>query len=85
MYPRTYLGWSIAAAILCFLPTGLVAVWFGWRVVQATQAGDVENAARASRVARRWLIATGILGLLAWLLVGVVLGLLGATLPWAGN
>jgi hypothetical protein len=83
--PRTYLGWSIASAVLCFLPTGLVATWFGWRVTQCVDAQDADGAARASMLARRWLIVTIALGLAAWILIAVVLGLLGATLPWAAN
>jgi hypothetical protein len=83
--PRTYLGWSIASAVLCFLPTGLVAAWFGWQVSERAAAGNEAGAARASIVARRWLIVTIVLGLAAWVLIAVVLGLLGATLPWAGN
>jgi len=83
--PRTYLGWSIAAAVLCFLPTGLVATWYGSRVMSAVQAGEAESAVRASVLARRWLIVTLVLGVLAWLLIVVVLGLLGATVPGAGN
>jgi len=83
--PRTYLGWSIASAVLCFLPTGLVAAWFGWHVSERAAVGDEVGAARASVIARRWLIVTIVLGLAAWVLIAVVLGLLGATLPWAGN
>lgn len=83
--PRTYLGWSIAAAVVCFLPTGLIATWFGWRVGVFASAGELAAAERASIIARRWLIATVILGILAWLVIAAVLGLLGATAPWAAN
>jgi hypothetical protein len=83
--PRSYLGWSIAAAVLCFLPTGVVAIWFGFQVNTSVQTGEDERAARASVLARRWLIVTVVLGILAWLVIAVVLGLLGATVPGAGN
>lgn len=82
---RTYLGWSIAAAVVCFLPIGLVAVWYGSRVMVFTQAGNMAAAQRASTLARRWLIVTVVVGLLAWLVIAAVLALLGATAPWVAN
>lgn len=82
---RTYLGWSIAAAVVCFLPIGLVAIWYGSRVMVFTAAGNQAAAQRASTLAKRWLIVTVIVGLLAWLVIAAVLALLGATAPWAAN
>lgn len=82
---RTYLGWSIAAAVVCFLPIGLVAVWYGSRVMVFTEAGNQAAAQRASTLAKRWLIVTVIVGLLAWVVIAAVLALLGATAPWAAN
>lgn len=79
--PRTYLGWSLVAAVLCFLPLGLVAAWFGLRVDRAVQADDMSAAASASRLARRWLIATMAVGVAIYVVIGAALLLLGATWP----
>ena len=79
--PRSYLGWSVAATVLCFLPLGLVAVAYGLRVQRALADGDEQKAARMSRVARRWLIATVVVGILVWLVLAVALLLLGAFSP----
>jgi len=75
---RTYLVWSLAATVLCFLPVGLVALYFGLRVNQANAEGRSEDAARSSIVARRWLVATAIVGVLIYALVAIVLAVLGA-------
>lgn len=75
---RTHLGWAIASAVLCFLPTGLVSVYFAWASQQALDSGDLELAAGKARRARRWLIGTVILGGLLELFLLAVLMVLGA-------
>ena len=75
---RTYLGWAIASAVLCFLPTGLVAVYFAWKSQQALVAGDRDSAGALARRARRWFIGTVIIGGVLELLLLVVLMVLGA-------
>ena len=79
--PRAYLGWALAATVLCFLPLGLVALFFGFRTNRAIGEGRTDDARRASRVTRRWLIATVVVGLLLYLVIAVVLALLGAFSP----
>jgi hypothetical protein len=75
---RTYLGWAIASAVLCFLPTGLVSVYFAWKSQQALESGDSEAAAVMARRARRWFIGTVIIGGILELLLLAVLMVLGA-------
>ena len=75
---RTYLGWAIASAVLCFLPTGLVSVYFAWQSQQALDSGDLDLAAAKARRARRWLIGTAVIGGLIVLVLLVVLMVLGA-------
>ena len=76
--PPTYLGWAIGVTACCFLPCGLVAVYFGWRSAQATVSGDLVRAEGASKVAKRWLIAAVVVGVLIDLVIVASLGLLGA-------
>ncbi len=75
--PRSYLGWQLAIALLCFLPLGLVAGYYGWRTQEALQAGE-PAAARLSALTRRWLIAAVVIGLALDILLLLVLLLLGA-------
>lgn len=75
---RTYLPWALAATVLCFLPLGLVALYYGLRVNAAVGDGRLDVAVRCSRIARRWLIATVVIGVLIYLLLAAVFALLGA-------
>ncbi len=75
---RTYLGWAIASAVLCFLPTGLVSVYFAWKSQQALVAGDRDAAAASARRARRWFVGTVIIGGILELVLLAVLMVLGA-------
>lgn len=75
---RTHLGWAAAVTALCFLPLGLIAVVYSLRSARALEAGDELTARRSARVARRWILATVIVGLLVDLGLLAVLLLLGA-------
>jgi hypothetical protein len=75
---RTYLGWAIASAVLCFLPTGLVSVYFAWKSQSALNSGDREAAAGLARRARRWFIGTVIIGGVLEIFLLAVLMVLGA-------
>lgn len=76
--PRDHLGWALAATVLCFLPLGLVAVYFGLRANRAVAEGRLEDAGRDSRRTRRWLIATVVVGVLVWAVLALAILLLGA-------
>lgn len=75
---KTYLGWSVLASVLCFLPLGLVAVFYGLRTSSAVARGDSEAAGHGSRMAKGWLLAAFAVGLLVYLFLGAVFVLLGA-------
>ena len=75
---RTWLWPSVAAAALCFLPLGIVAVIYAVRADGAQARGDAPRARRLARVARRWFIATVVVGLIVEVLIVAALMLLGA-------
>ncbi len=51
---KSYLGWAIATLILCFWPTGIVAVVHAVRVGNRLSAGDYRGAQESSRKAKWW-------------------------------
>lgn len=76
--PRDYLGWSLVATVLCFLPLGLVALSFGLRTSRAIAEGREADALHLSHVARGWLAATIVVGIVVWIGLAVAVMLLGA-------
>jgi hypothetical protein len=76
--PRDWLWWGVAATVLCFLPLGLVCLFFALRERDALVDGRPEDAVTASRRARAWFIVTVVVGGLLWAAIGVALLLLGA-------
>lgn len=75
---RTHLGWAAAVTALCFLPLGIVAVVYSLRSSRALEAGDEPTARRTARVARRWIVATVVVGLMVDMGLLAVLLVLGA-------
>lgn len=72
--PATYLGWNIAATLLCCLPAGVIGVIFSVMTRDKYQRGDYEGAKQASSRAGVCLILSLVLGLIAGVL-GAVLNL----------
>jgi len=75
---KTHLGWAVASAILCFLPLGLVAVVYAVLAHQSLALGDWATAERRARVARRWLVAAIVVGIVIDLVLAATFVLLGA-------
>lgn len=76
--PRDWLWWGVAASVLCFLPLGLVCLFFAVRERTAITEGRLVDARRSSRAARTWFIVTVVVGLLLWGAIAAALLLLGA-------
>lgn len=70
--PPTYIGWSIAALILCCMIPAIVALVMGSKVNSRYCCGDYEGAKRASESAELWLIVSIVAGLV-WLPFSLVL------------
>jgi hypothetical protein len=79
--PRSYLGWGLAATVLCFLPLGIVTLYYGFRTNRAVLDGRLEDAFHGSHVTRGWLVATVVIGLVVDLALVVVFAMLGAFSP----
>ncbi|MCM1163290.1 MAG: CD225/dispanin family protein [Muribaculaceae bacterium] len=62
--PSSYLGWAIALMLICFIPTGVVAIIYASKVTPAWQRGDRAAAERASERAGWWCIITFVAGLI---------------------
>lgn len=62
--PSTYLGWAIAACILCCVPFGIVAIIYASQVNEKWLRGDYEGARRASSNAQLWIILSIVLGVI---------------------
>lgn len=67
--PPNYLGWAIAATLLCCLPGGIVSIVYANQVDKFWAAGDVAGAQTASKNARTWLVISAVVGALVWLVV----------------
>jgi hypothetical protein len=61
------LPWAVGAMLL-FLPGGVIAFVYGLLVNRRLSAGDRTGAAKASRLARIWILIS-----LAWFIVALIL------------
>jgi hypothetical protein len=78
----SYLGWAIAVLILCFWPTGIVAVVYASQVGNKLALGDMAGAQHSSRRAKLWCWITfgiAIAGIVIMIIAAVVAGLASTT------
>lgn len=61
----TYLGWSVAATLLCCTILGIVAIVYSVKVRNANDRCDYAEAWRCHRALELWLIAAIVLGLVS--------------------
>lgn len=73
--PSNYLGWAIAATLLCCMPIGVVAIIYAAGVNTKYDRGDIEGASKASDRAQLWIMLSVVLGLL-WMPLGTIIQLL---------
>lgn len=71
--PPSNLVWAILTTVLCCIPAGVVSIVFAAQVGGRWAAGDHAGAHDASRKARLWAIIAAVLGLAAYVLLGVSL------------
>ncbi len=80
--PASVLGWSIATALCCCPPLGVVSIVFAARVSSLWNAGDYAGALDAHAKARTWAWVAFGLGLLInvlWVLLQVAVAVLSAS------
>ena len=73
--PPTYLGWSIAALILCCMIPAIVAIIYASKVSSRYSEGDYEGSRKASDIAEIWLIISVTLGLVSipfWVILSML-------------
>lgn len=69
--PSTYLGWNIAATVLCCLPTGIIGIIYSSMARNWYDQGDYAGARDASKWASVWLILSMVFGLIQGVFVVV--------------
>jgi hypothetical protein len=55
--------------LLCFLPTGIVAIVYASQVSSKIGVGDFQGATKASNSAKTWTIVSVVVGLLVGVIV----------------
>lgn len=61
--PRSYLGWSIAAIILCCTIPAIVSLIYSTRISSRYNSGDYEGAQKASERSEMWFIVSIVFGI----------------------
>lgn len=68
----SYMAWAIVTLILCFWPTGIVAVVYASKVGNLLAMGDIPGAQEASRKAKTWSWVTFGIGV-AWIVIVIII------------
>jgi hypothetical protein len=73
----TYLGWAIAVFILCFWPTGIVALVYASQVNNKLVTGDFVGAQHSSHMAKVWCwVSFGIaIAFIVLAIIGVIIAI----------
>jgi hypothetical protein len=71
----SYMAWAIVTLILCFWPTGIVAVVYASQVGNRLSMGDLAGAQDSSHKAKTWCWVTFGIGLALWI-IGIIIFIL---------
>lgn len=69
-----YLVLSIISTVCCCIPFGIVAIVYAVKINNAVTAGDMEEANRAARTAKIWIILAIVIGLIVDILLFMLYG-----------
>lgn len=82
----SHMVWAILTLLLCFLPTGIVAVVYASKVDGRLSMGDVAGARDASRNAKIWCWVSFGIGVAQWLFaIAIVIALVAVAAGEAGS
>jgi hypothetical protein len=62
--PKNYLAWSIVVTLFCCVPLGIAAIIYSAQVNKKMAMGDFAGAEAASKMAKRLIIISVVLGVL---------------------
>ena len=65
--PKNYLVWSILVTILCFWPLGIPAIIYSIKVDKQWNEGDRAGAYDASKNARKFCVASMVMGIIIFM------------------
>lgn len=71
--PGLWLGLSIASALLCCVPVGVVGIVFSAKAMEARNRGDVQRWREEVEKARKWTLWSIGLGVAVLVLIGIFL------------
>lgn len=72
-----YMVLSIISTLCCCIPFGIVAIVFSAKINSAVTAGNIEEAKKAAKTAKIWIIvavAAGLLASIAYLVISALIG-----------
>jgi len=69
--PRNYLVPAVIVTLFCFLPTGIAAIVYAWQARTKKDAGDYRGAVKAAKLARLYTIASLVIGLGLYGIIGL--------------
>lgn len=67
--PFNYLPWAVLATLLCSPPLGMLAVWWSARANALVHLGDLTAARSKAARARKWLLASLVVGMMTYALL----------------
>lgn len=72
--PDNYMVWAILSTVFCCLATGIASIIYASKVNEAYAGGNYEEALKASKNAKMWVLIGAGISLLVWILYILIFG-----------
>ena len=72
--PDNYMVWAILSTVFCCLATGIASIIYASKVNEAYAGGNYEEALKASKNAKMWVLIGAGISLLVWILYIAIFG-----------